>query len=699
MSRSTGVIFGVVLSLLVGAAAADEGMWTYDQFPSAKVSAAYGFSPGADWLQKLQLSSVRIAGGCSASVVSPTGLVMTNHHCARECIQSLSGLRKKDFNRDGFIAAKQVDEPRCPGMEINQLTTITDVTQPVQAATAGVPAERFNEVQKAAIAAIEKSCATGDDVRCDVVTLFRGGQYKLYKYRRMQDIRLVFAPEDAIAFFGGDPDNFNFPRYDLDVTFLRICGADGKPWTTGDYLPFSTTGAKEGDLTFVSGNPGRTSRGMTVGQFEDQRDNELPKRLMTLSQERGWLTEYNKRGKEQLRHSNDDLFGVENSLKALKGRREALVDAPFFAKLAANEVDFRAKVAARPDLQAQYGDVWVRLAEVTEKRRLQRPRLDTLQDTYQSELMLIARAVLRHADEKIKPNGERLPEFTDARLPQLVQRVLSTAPIYKEFEIAKLGHGLTALREELGADDPLVKRLLGNKSPEQLAAELINGTRLMELKSDARGEATGGLRKTLWDADARTVAASNDPLLVFVASYDAQVRATRKRFEEEVQGPQQRQEERLAKARYAVYGTTDYPDATFTLRLSYGRLGGWNENGVAVPAFTDFAGAYRRHTGAVPFALPASWLKAQANVDPKTPFNFVANNDIIGGNSGSPMVNKNAEVIGLIFDGNIHSLGGEYGFDEASNRGVAVSTVAILEALDKVYPAARIAAEIRAGQR
>ena len=699
MPAFKSVVFGVVMSLFAGAAAADEGMWTYDQFPSARVGETYGFAPGADWLQKLRLASVRIAGGCSASVVSPTGLVMTNHHCARACIQSLSGLRKKDFNRDGFIAGKVDDEARCPGMEINQLTAITDVTQAVQAATAGVPAERFNEVQKAEIAAIEKSCATGDDVRCDVVTLFRGGQYKLYKYRRMQDVRLVFAPEDAIAFFGGDPDNFNFPRYNLDVTFLRLYGADGKPLATSDYLPFSKTGATQGELTFVSGNPGRTSRGMTVAQFEDQRDHDLPKRLMTLSQERGWLTEYNKRGTEQLRHSNDDLFGIENSLKALKGRREALVNAPFFARLLAHEADFRAQVAAQPEWQVKYGDVWAKLVEVTDKRRLQRKRFDTLQDTYHSELMVIARAVLRHADEKIKPNGERLPEFTDARLPQLAQRVLSTAPIYKELEIAKLGHGLTRLREELGADDPLIQRLLGHKSPGQLAAELIKGTRLTDLKSDARGQATGGFRKTLWDADARTVAASSDPLLVFVASCDAEVRATRKRFEEDVQGPQRRQEERLAQARYAVYGTGDYPDATFTLRLSYGRVGGWRENGVAVPAFTDFAGAYRRHTGAVPFALPASWLKAQARVDPQTPFNLVTNNDIIGGNSGSPMVNKNAEVIGLIFDGNIHSLGGEFGFDDSTNRAVAVSSVAILQALDKVYPAAHIAAEIRAGQR
>ncbi|OYU44378.1 MAG: serine protease, partial [Burkholderiales bacterium PBB4] len=350
------------MALTAPLAHADEGMWTFNQFPAAKVESAYGFKPDEAWLQRLQLASVRIAGGCSASLVSPQGLVMTNHHCARECIQNISGLRKKDFNRDGFIARRPSEEPRCPGMEMNQLTDISDVTQTVRDATKTTPPEQFNEVQKAVIADIEKTCATGDEWRCEVVTLFRGGAYNLYKYRRLQDIRLVFAPEDQIAFFGGDPDNFNFPRYDLDVTFLRIYGADGKPWATETYLPFSKTGVKEGELTFVSGNPGGTSRGMTMAQFQDARDMDLPKALMQLSQMRGWMTEYQQRGKEQLRHSNDDLFGVENSFKALKGQHEALANQLFWMNLQKSEADFRRKVVTTPALFAQYCDVCDRIS-------------------------------------------------------------------------------------------------------------------------------------------------------------------------------------------------------------------------------------------------------------------------------------------------------------------------------------------------
>ena len=688
-----------LVALASPVAQADEGMWTYNQFPAAKVGAAYGFEPDADWMKKLQLASVRIAGGCSASVVSPSGLVMTNHHCARECIQNLSGLRKKDFNKDGFIARKHAEEPRCPGMEMNQLTAISDVTQAVQDATKGAVPERFNDVQKATIAEIEKACATSDEWRCDVVTLFRGGQYNLYKYRRLQDIRLVFAPEDAIAFFGGDPDNFNFPRYDLDVSFLRIYGADGKPWKTDAYLPFSKTGVKEGELTFVSGNPGGTSRGMTLAQVQDQRDSVLPARLMDLSHTRGWVTEYQQRGKEQLRHSNDDLFGVENSLKALKGQHESLADAGFMAQLYKDESDFRGKVVNNPQLMAEYGDVWDSIAALTLKAKKQRQTLNALTDTHGSALLDIARAIWRHPVEMRKANGDRLPEFTDARLPQLVQSVLSDAPIYKELETAKITYGLTQLREELSPDHPVVIKLLGSQSPQQVARALVRGTRLQELKSNAKGEATGGLRRTLWDADAATVAASKDPLLKFVASYDTEVRAARKRYEEEVQGPLKRQEERLAQARFAVYGNNSYPDATFTLRLSYGRVVGWDEDGSPVAPFTDFAGAYKRNTGADPFALPPTWLKARSKINLTTPFNFVTNNDIIGGNSGSPMVNQKGEVVGLVFDGNIHSLGGEFGFDARLNRTVAVDSRALLEALDKIYPARNISTEIREAQR
>lgn len=687
------------MATLCVAAHADEGMWTFNQFPSAKVAAEYGFGPSADWLTKLQLASVRIAGGCSASVVSPTGLVMTNHHCARDCIQNLSGLRKQDFNRLGFIANKQSEELRCSGMEMNQLTAISDVTQAVQEATRGAAPERFSDLQKSAIAGLEKACATGDEWRCEVVTLFRGGQYNLYKYRRFQDIRLVFAPEDQIAFFGGDPDNFNFPRYNLDVTFLRIYGANGKPWNADHYLPFSKTGVKEGELTFVSGNPGGTSRSMTMAQFQDQRDRQLPVALMDLSQARGWLMEYQQRGKEQLRHSNDDLFGVENTLKALRGQHEALADHAFMATLQAAESDFRRKVVNNPKWFADYGDVWDNIAALTAKGARQQKVLGALDDTYGSTLMGIARVVLRHSQEKTKPNGDRLPEFTDARLPELVQAVLSDAPISKELEIAKVTYALTKMREELSPDHPVVQRLLGKKTPKQVATAVVRATRLDEIKFNGKGEPVGGLRKTLWDASAAKVSASKDAMIQLMAAYDGDARAVHKKYEEEVNGPLKAQAERLAQVRFAAYGNEGYPDATFTLRLSYGRVMGWNESGVQVPAFTDFAGAFRRHTGAEPFALPPSWLKARKKLNLNTPFNFVTNNDIIGGNSGSPMVNRQGEVVGLVFDGNIHSLGGEFGFNASLNRTVAVHSQALLEALDTVYPAAHIASEIRGAQR
>ncbi len=680
-------------------AQADEGMWTYNQFPSSKVAAAYGFEPDAAWLQHLQLASVRIAGGCSASVVSPQGLVMTNHHCARECVQNLSGLRHKDFNRDGFVAHKPSDEPRCPGMEMNQLTAITDVTQAVQEATKSVAPARFSDVQKSTIARLEKTCATGDEWRCEVVTLYRGGQYNLYKYRRLQDIRLVFAPEDAIAFFGGDPDNFNFPRYDLDVSFLRIYGADGKPWKADAYLPFATTGAKDGELTFVSGNPGGTSRGMTLAQIQDQRDRVLPYRLRNLAQTRGWITEYQQRGREQMRHSNDDLFSTENRLKALTGEHDALADPRFFAQLQKDESDFRRTIAASPALMAEYGDVWDNIAALTQKAQQQRKAYYALNDTYDSQLWEIARAIWRHPQERAKPNGERLAEFSDARMPQLAQGVLSDAPISNELETAKLTYGLTRLREALSPDHPVIKKILGNRTPQEVARALIRSTRLQDLKTDIRGHATGGLRKALWDASATKLAASSDSMLMFIASFDAEALAVRKRFEEEVTGPLRKEEERLALARFAAYGNSSYPDATFTLRLSYGKVVGWEEDGNAVAPFTDFAGAYQRHTGADPFALPKSWLQARKRVNLQTPFNLVTNNDIVGGNSGSPLVNRKGEVVGLVFDGNIHSLGGEYGFDPRLNRTVAVHSQALLEALDKVYPAAHIAAEIRGAQR
>ena len=472
------LLLSIAAVLFATTAFADEGMWTFNNFPSAKVKAKYGFEPTKDWLDHLRLASVRIAGGCSASVVSSDGLVMTNHHCARQCIENLSGLTKKDFNRDGFFAKKQADEARCPGMELNQLAEITDVTQRVQAATQGIAADQFSETQRAAIAGIEKECATSDEFRCEVVSLYRGGRYDLYKYRRLQDIRLVFAPEDQIAFFGGDPDNFMFPRYDLDVSFVRIYGRDGAPMKMDHHLAWSDGVMREGEATFVSGNPGSTSRGFTVDQLDDDRDTKLPANLVRLAEWRGLLSQYQERGAEQKRHSNDLLCGIENSLKRVKGEQAALADKAFYAQLVKNEQDFRAQVAARPELDKAYGAVWATIGELVKKEQAYRKEYNALERGPLSELFKIARGLVRYADESDKPNGERLKEFTDARLPQFKQELLANRPIYDELEITTLAWSLAKMREHLGPDHPIIKRVFGVKSPMQIATAAVKGSRL-----------------------------------------------------------------------------------------------------------------------------------------------------------------------------------------------------------------------------
>lgn len=686
----------LVAVCISASAFADEGMWTFNNFPAAKVKAKYGFEPTKAWLDHLRLSSVRIAGGCSASVVSADGLVMTNHHCARHCIENLSGNMKKDFARDGFFAKKEQDEARCPGMELNQLAEITDVTKRLQEATKNVADDKFADVQRAEIAAIEKECATSDDVRCEVVSLYRGGRYDLYQYRRFQDIRLVMAPEEAIAFFGGDPDNFMFPRYDLDVSFIRIYGKDGKPMKMEHHLSWSDGTIKEGDVTFVSGNPGGTSRGLTVAQLEDDRDVRLPATLVRLAELRGYMAQYQERGAEQKRHSNDILFGVENGFKAITGRHGALADKAFYGQLVKNEQDFRAKVKAKPELEKQYGQAWDTIAGLVKKQQNYRKIYTALEQRGpMSALFGLARGYVRYAEEIGKPNGERLKEFSDARLPQFRQSMLANRPIYDELEIATLTWSLTKLREDLGPDHPVIKRVFGTKSPAEIASAAVKGSKLKDLKTDKTGNATGGLRKELLDGGKAKIDASKDSMIELARALDADARAIRKKYETEIEGPLKKQQELLAKARFAVYGDSLPPDATFTLRLSYGAVRGFENDGTQVKPFTTIAGAFARHTGSAPFALPKSWMSHQAQLGPDVPFNFVSTNDIIGGNSGSPMVNQKGEVVGLIFDGNLQSLGGEYGFDEAVNRAVAVHSSALIEALSKIYGAQRLVDEIQ----
>src|SRR5579871_2075161 len=660
-----------IAALMVSLSAfADEGMWTFNNFPKERVKQRYGFAPDDAWLDHVRLSSVRLAFGCSGSFVSSQGLVMTNHHCAHSCIEQLS-TAKQDFVKTGFYAKTPNDEVKCPEIEVNMLTDISDVTERINKATKGLTDQKYNEAEKAEMSRIEKECAGSDpqNTRCDVVSLYHGGIYNLYKYRRYQDVRLVFAPEFAIAFFGGDPDNFNFPRYDLDVSFLRVYDK-GQPAKVDNYLRWSAAGAKDGELTFVSGHPGGTSRALTVAQLEYQRDTVLPERLIRLAEIRGTLTEFQRRSEEAKRISNGDLFGVENAFKALKGRMEALQDKTFFTSKVAEENALRAKVNDNPDWKKAYAGAWDAIAKAQADEKKIRKPLGLIErgGGFQADLFGMAKHLVRAADERPKPLGKRFREYNDSALPQLTLRLFSAKPIYDDLEILTLTWSLTKLREELGADDPFVKKVLGKQSPEELATYLIKNTKLKDV----------AYRKQLWDGGKKAIDASKDPLIELARKIDPDARAVRKKFEDEIEGVYKKNGELIAKARFAAIGTNTYPDATFTLRLSYGSVKGYEENGRFIKPITTFAGGFERATGRPPFDLPESWIQAKPRLDLSTPFDMCTTNDIIGGNSGSPVVNKDSEVVGLIFDGNIQSLGGDYGFDEAVNRAVAVESEALI---------------------
>lgn len=689
MLRSLLVALSASL-LSIGAAEAAEGMWTLDRLPVEAMQAQYGFKPDTKWTEHAQRSAVRLAGGCSGSFVSPDGLVMTNHHCVRECVAQLS-TADRDFVEDGFYAKTGKDEIMCPTIELNRLDRITDVTERVKQATQGLSGAEFSRAQKAERSKIEAECVGGDKARtrCDVVELYHGGVYSLYRYHRYQDARLVFAPEESIAFFGGDPDNFNFPRYDLDLGLLRAY-EDGKPAKVKDFFPFSANGAEPGEMTMILGHPGRTNRLLTVAQLDRTRDVDLIPRLLRLSEMRGMLNQYATSSAEAARISKTDRFGVENSLKALGGQLEALLDPAIFALKRQQEAELRAFVAASPERQAAQGAAWDEIAAAQQRYRQFETPYKYIEGSggFSGDYFRMARMLVRGAAERAKPNGERLREYTDAALPSVTQRLFSSAPIYPELESVMLGYSLTKLRAVLGADDPFVQQVLGRDAPELLAQRLVAGTRLGD----------PAVRKALWDGGQAAIDASTDPMIALARKVDPAARELRKRYESEVEAVEQKNTEHLARARLDKYGTRVYPDATFTLRLSYGEVKGWDQNGTAVPPFTTIAGAFKRATDHDPFKLPASWIAAQPQLNGEQRFNFVSDNDIIGGNSGSPVINRKAEVVGLVFDGNIRSLGGAFWFDGAHNRAVSVHSGAILETLRKVYGAQRVADEIEAAR-
>lgn len=686
-TTTTLAVAAVGIALSSAAARADEGMWTLDNLPKAAIQKAYGFTPDPAWVEKVQRASVRLAGGCSGSFVSPEGLVMTNHHCITDCISELS-TADSDLMKNGFLASGRAEEKRCAGMEVNQLQAITDVTAEVEKATAGKTGAAFNEARRAATAEIEKTCSGGDAaVRCDVVTLYQGGRYHLYRYVRYQDVRLAFAPEYGIAAFGGDPDNFNFPRYCLDMALLRVYGADGKPIASPQHFAWSKDGADAGELVFVTGHPGATNRLDTIAELGATRDIVAPANNIYLSELRGRLIEFGRRGEEEARIATDTLAGVENGLKVWRGRAQALNDPTFFRAKVAAEEDLRGAIAADPKLRAMVGDAYDRIEVAAETYRALWPRSVVLENGrgFNSDLFRFARQLVRAAEEREKPNAQRLREYGDARLPALKQRLSNPAPIHESLEIATLSFGLEKLREQFGPDNALVRRVLGRRSPLQAAEELVRNTRLDEPE----------FRMALYEGGRKAVDASTDPMIALAKLVDPEARAVRKRMEEEVDSVIEEAQARIARARFALYGENIYPDATFSLRLSYGAVQGWEEpDGTKVDPFTTFKGLFARDTGAAPFDLPPTWEAAQARVNPAVQFNAVTTNDVIGGNSGSPAIDREGRVVGLVFDGNIHSLAGDYGYDPRRNRTVIVDVRGMTEALRSVYKAEHLLKEL-----
>ena len=667
---------------------ADEGMWTFNNVPKTEIKKKYGFDVSDAWLKKVQLASVRFNSGGSGSFVSADGLVLTNHHIASDVLHKISSA-EKDYSKEGFYARTRAQEVKAPDLELNQLISIEDVTERVTSAVKpGASPAEANAARRAAIADIERDSHEKTGLRSDVVTLYQGGQYNLYRYKKYTDVRLVFAPEFAIAFFGGDPDNFNFPRYDLDMALFRVYEND-KPLKVEHYFKWSKEGAKEGDLVFVPGNPGSTARLNTVAHLEYLRDHGLPFVVKLLNREHQVLGRYRSQGQEQARRAQEDFFGIENSLKALRGELEGLRDKTLIAKKAKAEEALRRTVAADAKKQKEYGDAWDNIAKGRAGLQSYYRQYSLIGNAagFNSDLFAKARALVRLAAENAKPNAERLPEYTDARRASLELSLYSPAPIFEDLEKVKLADSLSFMRDELGLEDPTVRSVLGGKSPEARAAELVDGTKLKDV----------AYRKQLGAAGVKAIEESTDAMIVLARSIDGEARALRKRYETEVQASERANYAKVSRALFDVEGTKLYPDATFTLRLSYGAVKGYNENGRRVPPFTTFAGLYERsakHGNKFPFELPPRWIQKKAALSMNTPFNFVSTNDIIGGNSGSPVINKHGELVGLIFDGNIQSLVGNFVYDETQNRAVSVDSRAMMEALRKMYGATEAADEL-----
>src|SRR5438105_736352 len=692
--RSLAVL---IITLAATSAFADEGMWLFNNPPLKQLKEKYQFEPTPQWLEHLQKSSVRFNSGGSGSFVSANGLVITNHHVGLDTLQKLSS-EKNNYVHDGFYAKTQAEEPRATDLELNVLMSIEDVTARVTAALKpGWTAEQSAAARQKAIAEIEKESKEKTGLRSDVVTLYQGGAYHLYRFKRYDDVRIVFAPEQQAAFYGGDPDNFEYPRFDLDICIFRAY-ENGQPAKIDNYLKFSAHGPADGELTFVSGHPAKTDRQLTLDELADMRDRELPRFLSFFKRREILLHSFGERSFENARRVREDYYGVTNNRKRYDGYLAGVLDSEVWKALQTRDQKLRDAISADAKLRSTIGayDRIRKAEEEIAKNALvysyfeqERPKFGIYRQprAFYSTLFKYARLLVRAADERAKPNNERFQEFRDSNRESLELELFSTEPIYDDVELLTLTDSLTDLCNAFGAQHPLVqKTVLGDKSPHDRAFELIKGTQLRDV----------AIRKKLYGGGKAAIDAARDPMIDLARAIDSTARTAKKTFETQEEIKHQAYAE-IAKARFAIEGTSNYPDATFTLRLSYGTVRGYEENGKQIPAFTNFQGLYDRaadHQNKAPFDLPQRWIDKKEKLALTTPFNFVSDADIIGGSSGSPVVNKAGEFVGIIFDGNLQSLVLDCIFTDKEARAVSVDSAAIIEALRNVYNAGDLVDEL-----
>ena len=691
LRRSTACILALLLALLAGRTCADEGMWTFDQFPANVVRAKYGVQITPAWLAGVQASTLRLAN-CTASFVSPTGLILTNHHCVEGCLSEHSS-PTRDLMRDGFLARTHEEELRCSTQTADVLVGMENITAEVAQAIQGLSAVAADKARKAVLSRLESRCehdsrenGAGIPLKCESVTLYDGGLYYLYEYRRYSDVRLVFTPENDIAAFGGDVDNFQFPRWDLDMALLRAYVGPDKPAQTPNHFTIDFAGPHEGELVFVAGNPGSTQRSLTVSQLETLRDVNLPRWLLRASELRGRYIQFGKTSAEAARIVEEPLTGLENAIKVRRGMLDALLDEQLMAHKRAAEAALRAKIESNPSLAASVDDAWSQIDRAQQAARELYPVYTFVEEGagFNSQLFRYARLLLRGAAERRKPNDERLREFTDTMLPRLEQDLAAPVPIYPQLERLTLSFSLERMRERLGPDNSVVLAVLKTGSPDSVAAHFIAQSKL----------ADPAVRMRLWKGGEAAIAASDDSMIKLAELVDPQARQVRREYDDRVEAPVLAASRRIARARFAIYGTTVYPDATFTLRLNFGTVEGWSEAGRKIEPFTTLSGLFARATGQEPFRIPQRWESLQSQLQPAMRVNLCTDNDIVGGNSGSPLIDARGRLVGLIFDGNIFSIAGAFWFDPARNRAVAVHPAIMRAALSKVYRAPELLHEL-----